>query len=78
MSTNVERLNDTHPVRRLAYGIAEAAQSIGCSAGHIRNLIQRRELPSAKVGRRRVVRADDLQAYLEKQVAVSENTDEIE
>lgn len=51
-------------VQRLGYGISEAAESIGCSPGHIRNLIERGELPSAKIGRRRIVRDEDLRAFL--------------
>jgi excisionase family DNA binding protein len=76
MATNAVQLKEADSVQRLAFGIAEAAQSIGCSKGHIRNLILRRELPSAKVGRRRVVRAEDLEAYLRSQVA-EQSTDSV-
>lgn len=59
------------PVQRLGYGISEAAESIGCSPGHIRHLIERGELKSAKVGRRRIVRAEDLQAFLAEKSQVA-------
>lgn len=54
-------------VERLAFSIAEAAESIACSPGHIRNLIERGELRSTKVGRRRIVRDEDLRALLARQ-----------
>ncbi len=54
---------------RLGYGITETAKLIGCSPGHIRNLIDRKELPSAKIGRRRIVRDEDLRAFLAQRVA---------
>lgn len=50
--------------RRLGYGIQELAEMIGCSPGHIRNLIDRKELPSVKLGRRRIVPADNARALL--------------
>jgi excisionase family DNA binding protein len=58
-------------VERLAWSIDEAAESIGCSPGHIRNLIERGELQSVKIGRRRVVCADSLRALLDKAVGRS-------
>jgi excisionase family DNA binding protein len=56
----------TRKVERLAFSIGEAAAAISCSPGHIRNLIERGELQSAKVGRRRVVRAASLEALLDR------------
>jgi excisionase family DNA binding protein len=55
-------------VERLAFSVAEAAESIGCSAGFIRKLIERGELKSAKIGRRRVVIAAELQNLLAQKV----------
>lgn len=49
---------------RLAVGIKEAAQMIGVCSKTIHNLINAKELPSRKIGRRRVVRMRDLEAFL--------------
>ena len=42
-------------VERLAYSPAELAQRVGCTRQHIQNLIARGELPSVKLGRRRLI-----------------------
>ncbi len=65
----VKTMNDNQgaekpPIPRLGYAISEAAKSIGCSPGHIRNLIERGDLRSAKIGRRRIIRDEDLRALL--------------
>jgi excisionase family DNA binding protein len=50
----------------LAVGIMEAARRLGLSPRTIATLIARRELPSRKVGRRRIIPVDALQAFLRK------------
>lgn len=40
---------------RLAYSPAEVAAKLGCTRTHIQNLIARGELPSVKLGRRRLI-----------------------
>jgi len=58
------RKSERQQLPRLGYGISEAAESIGCSPGHVRNLIARGELRSVKVGRRRIVPDEDLRGLL--------------
>lgn len=50
----------------LAVGIPEAARRIGCSPRTVATLISNKELPSRKIGRRRVVRICDLEKFLER------------
>ena len=47
----------------LAVGIAEAARRLGLSARTIATLVLRRELPSRKVGRRRIIPVVGLEAF---------------
>jgi excisionase family DNA binding protein len=49
---------------KLAVGMAEAALRLGLSARTIANLIKRKELPSRKVGRRRIIPIAALEAFL--------------
>jgi excisionase family DNA binding protein len=49
---------------RLAVGMAEAALRLGLSARTIANLIRRNELPSRKVGRRRIIPVAALEAFV--------------
>jgi excisionase family DNA binding protein len=49
---------------RLAVGMAEAALRLGLSARTIANLIKRKELPSRKVGRRRIIPIAALEAFV--------------
>lgn len=53
-------------VERLALSIAEAAEALGCSQGHIRNLIARGELKSFKAGRRVLIRVDVLKEWMKQ------------
>ena len=61
-------------VPRLAYSPGELAEALGCTREHVHNLIRRGELPSLKLGRRRLIRAEvlhDLLARLEAQEVAS-------
>jgi excisionase family DNA binding protein len=51
-------------MERLAVSIEQAAEMIGVCGKTVRNLIASKELPSRKIGRRRVVRVRDLEAFL--------------
>ena len=48
----------------LAVGIAEAARRLGLSARTVATLVQRRELPSRKVGRRRIIPVVALESFV--------------
>ncbi len=57
---------------RLAYSSTEIAAAVGCTRQHVENLIRAGVIPSLKLGRRRLVRAqvlDDLLARLESEAA---------
>lgn len=47
----------------LAVGMGEAARRLGLSARTIAKLVSRHELPSRKVGRRRIIPVAALEAY---------------
>jgi excisionase family DNA binding protein len=48
----------------LAVGMAEAARRLGLSARTIATLVLRRELPSRRVGRRRIIPVVALEAFV--------------
>ena len=48
----------------LAVGMAEAARRLGLSARTVATLVLRRELPSRKVGRRRIIPVAALEAFV--------------
>jgi len=50
----------------LAVGIAEAARRLGLSARTVATLVSRRELPSRKVGRRRIIPVVALEAFIKR------------
>ncbi|HZE69936.1 MAG TPA: excisionase family DNA-binding protein [Pyrinomonadaceae bacterium] len=51
---------------RLAWGIREAAESIGVSKGHIRNAIAAGELRVSRLGRRVVIPDANLRAWIDR------------
>jgi excisionase family DNA binding protein len=51
----------------LAVGIAEAARRLGLSPRTVAALIARRELPSKKIGRRRIIALNALEAFVDRQ-----------
>jgi excisionase family DNA binding protein len=50
----------TPDVERLAYSVDEVAAALGCTRNHVVNLISRGQLPSFKLGGRRLISADTL------------------
>ena len=50
----------------LAVGMAEAARRLGVSARTVATLVLRRELPSRKVGRRRIIPVAALQVFVKQ------------
>jgi excisionase family DNA binding protein len=48
----------------LAVGITEAARRLGLSPRTVATLLSRRELPSRKVGRRRIIPVHALETFL--------------
>lgn len=51
-------------MQRLAWGLAEIAESTGLSLGFIRNEVRRKALPVKRFGRRLLVLEEDLKNYL--------------
>jgi excisionase family DNA binding protein len=50
----------------LAVGMVEAGRRLGLSARTIATLIARKELPSRKVGRRRLIAVRDLEDFIRR------------
>ena len=48
----------------IAVGMAEAARRLGLSTRTVATLVLRRELPSRKVGRRRIIPVEALEAFV--------------
>ncbi|WP_316214459.1 helix-turn-helix domain-containing protein [Bradyrhizobium sp. SZCCHNR2035] len=61
--------NDYHPDERLAYRPAEAARLIGYSRSGFYLLLSNGELPSFKLGRKRLIRRSDLLEFMRRAVA---------
>jgi excisionase family DNA binding protein len=57
-----EFMRETESV--LAVGMAEAGRRVGLSARTIADLVARNELPSRKVGRRRLIAVCDLETFV--------------
>jgi excisionase family DNA binding protein len=55
----------------LAVDIPEAARRLGLSARTVASLVLRRELPSRKVGRRRIISVAALEAFVQENHWVS-------
>jgi excisionase family DNA binding protein len=53
-------------LERLAYGIADAAFVSGISRSKLYELLNSGDLPSVKIGARRLIRARDLAEFLER------------
>lgn len=56
----------TNGLERLSYGVAEAAIVTGLSRSKLYELIQSGELPSLKIGSRRLLRREALVALLDR------------
>lgn len=50
----------------IAVGLAEAARRLGLSIRTVATLVSRRELPSRKVGRRRIIPVSALQDFIRR------------
>lgn len=59
----------TAPPEPLAIGVADAAARLGISGRHLTTLIARGDIPSALIGRRRVIPISDLKAFLEQRTS---------
>jgi excisionase family DNA binding protein len=53
----------------LAFRMADVARVTGLSISSVKRLVQRRELPSLRIGKCRLVRRRDLEKFLESRVA---------
>lgn len=67
----MSRAQSVETVDRLAYSIDEAGQALGVTGRHIRNLIERGEIRSVRLGRRRVIPAEVLRELLATGEAVN-------
>jgi excisionase family DNA binding protein len=64
METNYAAARRKKRLGRLAYGIAEVADSLGVSVEFVRLELERKRLESFYAGRRRLIPAESLQAYM--------------
>ncbi|MDQ3821482.1 MAG: helix-turn-helix domain-containing protein [Acidobacteriota bacterium] len=60
------QLKKSISIDRLAFSLAEAAEQIGVSIGHLRNENKRGKLRFIKSGARTLVLAEDLRLYLQE------------
>lgn len=58
-------------VGRLAYSVPEASAAIGIGKTKIYELIQQGSLPSTLIGKRRLIRAADLEALISGQLPLA-------
>lgn len=59
-------MTQAHHVPPLALGIEDAARSIGVARSAIYEIVARGELPSFKIGRRRMILTKELEAYINR------------
>ena len=52
-------------VERVAYSPAELAKALGCTRQHVQNCIRRGDIPSVKLGARRLIPRAAVDALLE-------------
>lgn len=52
--------------QRLAYTVQETAAALGVSTDLVRDLIDRGELNAVRAGRRRLIRAESLELWMER------------
>jgi len=57
--------------QRLAISVSEAAQMLGISRARLYPLISRGEIPSFKIGGRRLVPVKALESFIERQLQLS-------
>lgn len=65
-------MTQAQPIPTLAIGIEDAARSIGVARSAIYEIVARGEIPSFKLGRRRMILMRELDAYINRMAA--ENT----
>jgi excisionase family DNA binding protein len=58
-------------VERIAYSPAEVAVALGVTRAHVQNLIARGELPSFKLGARRLIPADVVHRLMDDEPTAS-------
>jgi excisionase family DNA binding protein len=59
-------INMQLPEAALSVGMVEAARRLGLSVRTIATLIKRNELPSRKIGRRRLISVRDLETFIKR------------
>lgn len=57
--------------KELAIGITEAARRIGVSVRTVATLISENQLPSCKIGRRRIIPVAALEAFVNRRHSIS-------
>jgi excisionase family DNA binding protein len=65
-------------MERLAVGVETAAEMLSVCSKTIRNLIACKQLPSKKIGRRRVIRVCDLEAFLRRDHATGNSVADVQ
>lgn len=56
--------------KEIAVGISEAARRLGVSARTLANLIAQNDIPSCKVGRRRIIPVTALEAFVNREYRI--------
>ena len=69
--TEHRRARIVRPASPLAHSIADAAVAIGIGATKICQLVASGELPSITIGRRRLIAAEDLAAFIRERQRIA-------
>lgn len=59
--------------KEIAVGISEAARRLGVSTRTLATLVAQNEIPSCKVGRRRIIPVSALEAFVNRAYRISKN-----
>jgi excisionase family DNA binding protein len=70
-SSTIQRVQPSSPLEPLAYSVRDAAAAVGVSRGMLYELIASGQLPSTKLGSRRLIRREALVELLAKNEADS-------
>ena len=64
-------MHDMEPVERLSYSVPEAARVLGVGTALLWRLVKRGEIPSVKLGSRRIIPVDQLRTWLSERSQTS-------
>ncbi|MBS1941291.1 MAG: helix-turn-helix domain-containing protein [Bacteroidetes bacterium] len=66
----MKRINPSQSAERLSVSVEEAARMLGVCRGLVFRLLREGQLKSVRIGKRRLIPAEELKAFLQRECAV--------